>query len=303
MPPRAMWTGQLRLSLVSFGVRMYAATESSARVSMNQLHRDCHQRLKNQLVCPIHGPVDRDEVVKGYEYEKDTYVILEPDDLEAIRLEANHTIDLKQFVKADSIGPLYVDSPYYLGPDGPVAEEGFRVIRDAMRKTGTIGIGTVVMHSRERMVSLTPEGKGFLLTTLRYADEVRAADGLFDDVKSAPPDAEQLKLAEQIIKSKVAAFHPERFEDHYREAFLDIVKQKIKGQKPVVIEETEAPVTYNFIEALKRSVKEAGVEGSGAKSKKVGKKAGKPESTPKTTKKPAASSAGGSRKKKASKRA
>ncbi|MCA9294398.1 MAG: Ku protein [Phycisphaerales bacterium] len=290
MPPRAMWTGQLRLSLVSFGVRMYAATESGARVSMNQLHRGCHQRLKNQLTCPIHGPVERDDVVKGYEYEKDTYVIIDPEDLEAIRLQANHTIDLKTFVKADAIGPLYVDSPYFLGPDGPVAEEAFRVIREAMRATNTIGIGTLIMSARERIVSVQPEGKGFLLNTLRYATEVRSSDGLFDDVKEAKPDAEQLQLAETIIKGKVDEFQPNLFEDHYRTAFLDVVKAKIKGQKPVIVEETETPTTYNFIDALKRSVEEAGIG--------EGKKNGK-----KPAKKPAAKSAGAEGKKSKTKRA
>lgn len=290
MPPRAMWTGQLRLSLVSFGVRMYSATESGARVSMNQLHKGCHQRLKNQLTCPIHGPVERDEVAKGYEYEKDTYVIIETEDLDAIRLQANHTIDLKTFVKADSIGPLYVDSPYFLGPDGPVAEEAFRVIREAMRSTDTIGIGTLIMSARERIVAVQPDGKGFLLSTLRYAEEVRSSDGLFDEVKDAKPDAEQIKLAETIIKGKVAKFQPELFEDHYRTAFLEVVKAKIKGQKPVIVEETEAPTTYNFIDALKRSVEEAGL-GDARKSAK------------KPAKKPAAKSAGADAKKSKTKRA
>ena len=292
--PRAMWKGQLRLSLVSFGVRLYAATESSSRVSMNQLHRGCHQRLKNQTVCPVHGPVGRDEIVKGYEYEKDTYVIVEPEDLEAIRLESNKVIDLIQFVGADEIDPMLVDSPYFLGPDGPVAEEAFGVIREALKKTKKVGIGKVVMSGRERIVALHPEGKGFVLTTLRYAEEVREASRYFEDIKIGTSDAEQVELAESIIKSKTKKFDPSAFQDGYREAFFEMVKAKVKGEKPVIVEEEDVPASYNFIDALKRSVEqvENGASGGGAKPKKAPRKK-------KVAKKPAAKSVPSTSKKKA----
>jgi DNA end-binding protein Ku len=257
MVPRAMWTGQLRLSLVSFGVRLYAATESAGKVSMNQLHKDCHQRVRNQLVCPTHGPIGRDEIVKGYEYEKDSYVIIEPEDLDQIRLESNKTIELVEFVDAEEIDPLYVDSPYYLGPDGKVAEEPFNVIREAMKRAGKVGIGKVVMYGRERIIALQPEGRGFLLTTLRYAGEVRSAEDLFKDIKADKVDEEQLALASSIMQKKAAHFDPSEFTDRYQEAFFEIVKAKVEGQEPVVVSEAETPRSFNFMDALRQSVEEA----------------------------------------------
>ncbi len=278
MPPRAMWTGQLRLSLVSFGVRMYAATESSKRVSMNQLHKGCNQRVRNQLACPTHGTINRDDIVKGYEYEKDSYVIISQDDIESIRLPSSKTIDLVQFVDDDEIEALYINAPYYIGPDGPVAEEAFRVIREAMNRTNKVGLGKLVLHGREHIVALQVSGKGFLMTTLRYASEVRSSDEIFKDVKDGDVDTEQIKLAESIMKSKTARFDPGKFRDKYQEAFFDVVKAKIEGEQPVFVEEDEAPTAFNFMDALKQSVAE--VEKTGGRRK-----------TTKKTKKPAAKTA------------
>ena len=295
MPPRAMWTGQLRLSLVSFGVRLYAATESAQRVSMNQLHKDCHQRLRNQLVCPVHGPVKREEIEKGYEYEKDSYVIINPSDLESLKLASTKTIEMVQFVGEDEIEPLYINAPYYLGPDGPVAEEAFRVIREAMRRSKKVGIGKFVLHGRENLVALRVSGKGFLLTTLRYASEVRRGEQFFADVKDGQVDKEQIKLAESIMKSKTAKFDPGKFKDLYKGAFFEIVKAKIEGEQPVFVEEEESPKTFNFMHALKQSVADAE---QAAPKKKPTKKTAK-----KAPKKPAAKSVSGTRKKKTKKRA
>ncbi len=304
MAPRAMWKGQLRLSLVSFGVRLYAATESSSRVSMNQLHKGCHQRLKNQLVCPVHGPVGRDEVVKGYEYEKDTYVIVEPEDLEAIQLESNKVIDLVEFVEAEEIDDRLVDSPYFMGPDGPVAEDAFRVIREALDRTGKIGIGKVVLFGRERLVAVRAQGKGFLLTTLRYAEEVRDPAEYFKDIADGDVDEDQVELAAEIIGKKSRAFEPSEFEDRYREAFFEMVKQKVKGEEPVVVEEEDVPASYNFMDALKRSVEQAEAGQSSSETarrqtrKKPGsKKAASGKKKKAGTKKPAAKSVSGSKKK------
>lgn len=302
MAPRAMWKGQLRLSLVTFGVRLYAATESSNRVSMNQLHKGCHQRIKNQTVCPIHGPVSRDEIVKGYEYEKDTYVIIDQEDLDALKLESNKVIDLVQFVDKGEIDMMYVDSPYFLGPDGPVAEEAFGVIREALKRAKKVGIGKLVLSGRERIVALHPEGKGFVLTTLRYAGEVRSAEAYFADIEVGKSDKEQIELAESIIKSKAKKFDPSAFTDHYREAFFEMVKQKVKGEKPVVVEEEEVPASYNFMDALKRSVEQVESGGGAAPKKKAATKKKAPAKR-KGAKKPAAKSVSGASKKKKSKKA
>ncbi len=267
-----MWTGQLRISLVSFGVRLYAATESANRVSMNQLHKGCNQRVRNQNVCPTHGQIGRDEIVKGYEYEKDAYVIIEQADLEAIKLKSSRTIELVQFVDAGEIDPLYVDAPYYLGPDGPVAEEAFRVIREAMSKAGKVGIGKFVLHGREHLVSIGVSGKGFLLSTLRYASEVRSGAEYFADVKDVAVDPEQLKLATTIMQSKAQPFDPSAFHDQYQDAFFAIVKAKIAGQKPVFVEDDAAPRAFNFIDALKHSVDEAERAGALPKPAATGRK-------------------------------
>ncbi len=302
MPPRAMWKGQLRLSLVSFGVRMYSATESGARVSLNQLHADCHQRVKNQLTCPVHGPITRDEIVKGYEYEKDSYVLIDEEDLANIRLESTKTIDLVQFVDEGEIDPLYYDSSYFIGPDGPVAEEAFSVIREAMKRAGKVGLGKVVMRSREQVVALSVEGRGFLLSTLRYADEVRQPKDYFSDIRIGDVDEEQVALATSIIESKAKAFDPGAFSDEYREKFFELVKAKLKGAEPVLVDEDEPAQSFNFMEALKQSVEDATGK---APAKKAASKSTTKKKTArkKTAKKPAAKSASGASKKKTKKRA
>lgn len=290
MPPRAMWTGQLRLSLVSFGVRMYAATESSKKVSMNQLHKDCHQRVRNQLVCPTHGPIGRDELVKGYEYEKDSYVIIDQDDLDGIRLESNKTIEIVQFVDMEELDPMLIDSPYFIGPDGPVAEEAYSVIREAMKRAGKVAIGKLVMSGRERIVALRVEGKGFLMTTLRYPDEVRKPSDYFSDIRDVEIDEEQLALAGTIMDKKAEPFDPRAFQDRYRDAFFDVVKAKVEGAEPIHVDDEETPAGFNFMDALRQSVADA--EGA---AKKPAKKS--------VRKKPAAGSVSGSKKKRSQKRA
>lgn len=258
MPPRAMWTGQLRFSLVTLGVRLYAATESTSRVSMNQLHKGCHQRLKSQLQCPVHGPVERDEIVKGFEYEKDSYVIIEKEELDALKLETTKTIELIEFVDASEIDPLFMDTPYFLGPDGPVAEEAFRVIREALKKSNRVGVGKLVLHSREHIVAVRPHENGMMLTTLRYASEVRSSAEYFKDLGNGKVDKEQLELAQTIIEKKAGEFDASEFQDRYQEAFFALVKAKAEGAAPVQVREEEAPTTFNFMEALKRSVEQTG---------------------------------------------
>ncbi len=277
MPPRAMWTGQLRFSLVTFAVRLYTATESANRFTLNQLHKDCHQRLKQQMVCPVHGPVERDEIVKGYEYEKDTYVLIEKEELENLKLETTKTIDLVQFVPEGEIDPLYIESPYYLGPDGPVAEEAFRVIREALRKAGRVAIGKLVLHNREHIVAIRPHENGMMLSTLRYASEVRSAAEYFKDVKNGKVDPEQLELAETIIDKKTGKFDPGAFHDRYHDAFLKLVKAKVEGSTPVEVgAPEEAPVSFNFMEALKRSAEQAEKQPGAKPEKAAGKTPRKP---------------------------
>ncbi|MCG3125516.1 MAG: Non-homologous end joining protein Ku [Phycisphaerae bacterium] len=257
MPPRASWKGQIRLSLVSFPVCLYNATSGAARISMNQLHRDCHRRLKQQMTCPEHGPVERADIVKGYEYEKDRYVIVEESDLESIKLETTKCIEMTQFIDEDELDPIYSETPYFVAPDGPMAQDAFRVIREAMRRNGKIGIGRVVMAGRENIVSLKVHERGFMLTTLRAADEVRHAAPYMEDIRDGEVDKDQLKLAEQLIESREAPYDPSQLRDRYQDALLAMIKAKIEGSAPVVVQEAEAGRVINLMEALKQSLADA----------------------------------------------
>jgi DNA end-binding protein Ku len=256
MPPRASWKGQLRLSLVSFPVRLHNAISTSERVSLNQLHAGCHRRLRQQMICPEHGPVERSDISKGYEYEKDKYVVIDDADLEAVRLETTKSIELVQFVDEDQLDSLYLNSSYFVAPDGPVADEAFRVFHQAMKTLKKVAIGRVVMSNRENIVALRVEGKGFVLTTLHYSNEVRAADPYFEDIKDGGINESHMKLAQQLIESHSAEFTPSEFNDRYQDALLDVIKQKMAGEQPVVVQHEEAGKVINLMEALKASVAE-----------------------------------------------
>ncbi|MBT8485592.1 MAG: Ku protein [Phycisphaerales bacterium] len=257
MPPRATWKGHLKLSLVSFGVRLYNATSSASRISLNQLHKDCNQRLRQKMHCPSHGEVDRAEIVKGYEFEKGRYVVVEPDDLEKIQIETTKTIEITQFIDRDELRPVYRNAPYYVAPDGAVAEEAFRVVRVALERAGKIGIGQFVLAGREHVIAIEPDGRGLRMTTIRASNEVRAGEPYFEEITDGELDADHLKLAEELIKSKTAPLDTSIFRDRYQDAMLEIIKAKIEGKEPVVIEEDEAAPSLNFMDALKASVAEA----------------------------------------------
>lgn len=258
MAPRAYWTGHLRLSLVSLPVRLYTATSGTHRLALHQVHRETGERVRQQLIVPDHGPVERDEIVKGYEYERGRYVLLEPEEIDELKVESKKTIEVVQFVEADEIDPIYYEKPYFLIPDGDLANEAFVVVRDALRSSKKVGLGQIVIAGRENIAAIRPCGRGLIMETLRYADEVRDADLYFQDIKDLKADEDQLDLALELIRRKTAPFDPERFEDHYQAALKDLVKAKIE-KRPVEEEETEAPRrtgnVVNLMEALKRSLK------------------------------------------------
>ncbi len=258
MPPRATWKGQIKLSLVTFPVCLFNAVSGSARVSMNQLHKGCNRRLKQQMICPEHGAVERDDIVKGYEFEKDKYVVIEESDLESIKLDTNKTIEILQFVEAQEVEPIYLDSPYYVAPDGPMAEDSFRVIREAMRRGGKVGIGRVVMSGREHMVALSVKDKGFMLHTLRTADEVREAGPYLENIRDGEIADDQLALAQQLIDAKSASFDASSFRDRYQDSLMAIIKAKVEGNQPVLVQENQVGQVINLMEALKQSLAQAG---------------------------------------------
>ncbi len=259
MAPRPTWSGQLKISLVSFPIRLYPATESVREVAFHQIHKATGKRVKYQLTVPEVGPVDRDEIVKGYEYKRGKYVTFEPDELEDVRMPQKHTLDMVQFVSAEEIDPVYFDRPYYLVPDNNAAGEAFAVVRDALAAEDKIGLGEIVFAGKEHLVAIRPLGKGMLLETLRYAEEVRKSEIYFDDITKAEVDEDQLQLAKDLIGRKTAKFNPGKFHDHYAEAVKQLIDAKIGGQA-LPTEEDEAPSgnVINLMDALKKSVAEAG---------------------------------------------
>jgi DNA end-binding protein Ku len=254
MAPRATWKGYIKLSLVSCPVRLYPATSSSERIAFNQLHKDTHNRINMKPVDPELGLVERSDLVRGYQYEDKQYVIIEDEDLEAVKIEANHTLNIEAFVDADDVPPLYQDTPYYLAPDGAMAEETFIVLREAMKKANKVAIARLVMSSRERVVTISPHEKGMLIETLRMANEVRSTAGYFDEIPEQKADAEMLQLAEALIKQKVTPFDIENYEDRYETALKEMIKEKLKGHKPVVAEAPERGNVINLMDALKASL-------------------------------------------------
>ena len=257
MAPRASWKGHLRLSLVSCAVKMYPATSTSERISFNQLHKDTHNRINMKAVDPELGLVERSDLVKGYEYEPKQYVIIDDADLEAVRIESNHTLNIEAFVDEDEIDTLYQDAPYYLAPDGAMAEETFVVLREAMRRSGKVAIARLVLSSRERVVTIGARENGMFITTLRNPNEVRGTAEYFGNIPTGNPDAEMLDLAEKLIEQKVTAFDPKAYEDRYEIALMAMIKEKLKGHKPIVAAAPERGNVINLMDALKASLGEA----------------------------------------------
>jgi len=254
MAPRASWTGYLRLSLVTIPVRLYNAISSTSKVSLNQLHKNCNLRLRQQMICPEHGKVEKEEIAKGYEFEKDRYVVVDEADLEKVRLETTKTIDLTQFVDANELDPIYFNTPYYVAPDGPVAEEGFRILREAMRQANKVAIGQVVISSKEQVIALKVQERGLVLNTLHYAEEVRNSASYFEEIKNGNVDGSHLALAQQLVNSYTKAFDPSKFTDRYQNSLLEIIKGKIAGSEPVVAQRAEAGKVINLMDALKQSL-------------------------------------------------
>jgi DNA end-binding protein Ku len=258
MAPRSNWKGYLKLSLVSCPVQLFPATTTKERVSFHLLHRDTGNRLRRKLVDPeTDEAVESDEQVKGYQVAKNEYVILEEEEIDAVAIESTHTIDIETFVPRDEIDETFLDTPYYLTPDGKLGEEAFAVIRDAMREKNVVGIGRVVLYRRERPIMLEPRGKGLVATTLRYAYEVREDEDYFEDIGEPEVSEEMLDLATHIIGRKLSHFDPKRFEDRYQNALLELIKAK-QTHQPVKVA-ANAPKPSNVVslmDALRRSIAE-----------------------------------------------
>lgn len=256
MAPRPNWKGHLKLSLVSCAVALYPATSTSQRVRFNIINRDTGHRIRNEVVDAETGdPVAPEDRVKGYQFEKGQYVLLEEEELDNVALESTHTIDIEQFVPMSEVDRIYLDESYYLVPQDEVSQEAFAVIREAMRKDDLVGLARVVIYRREHILLLAPRGKGLMATTLRYRTEVRDEKKYFDDIEDIKIPGDMLKLAGQILDSKKGHFKPSAFEDRYENALMDLIKAKRAGKKPPVVSEERPSNVINLMDALRRSAR------------------------------------------------
>ena len=254
-----MWKGQLRLSLVSINVEMFTAHKSSGVTTFNQIHEPTGKRIHYQKVVEGVGPVSPDEIKKGYEYEKGEYVLIDDDELDAVKLETKKTLDLVQFVDDGEIPPLYYDAAYYIAPADELAEDAFRVVRDAMRKAKKVGLGQLALRGKEYLVAIRPCGKGMLLETLHYEDEIKKSDSFFSEIPAKSADEDLLAVATALIDKKTDRFDPKIFKDHYQAALRELIARKLKakGRKIEVAEEKPRKETGNVIDlmaALKKSL-------------------------------------------------
>nr|WP_295109177.1 Ku protein [uncultured Caulobacter sp.] len=265
---RPTWQGHLRLSLVTCPVALYTATDASSDVRFNMLHKKTHNRIRMVPTDPDLGPIERADIVKGYEVSKGEYVVVTQDEIDSVRLESTRTIDIERFVSADEIDRLYWDNPYFLVPDGKLAAEAYGVIREAMTKEGQVALGRVVMHQRERLLAIEPRDAGMVAWSLRSHDEVRDAADYFDAIKGGKPDAAMIQIAQKIIEQKEGPFDPEQFNDRYEDALRALIKDKQKGKgRKVVVEEPEDTNVVDLMEALRSSLGKAPAKAKPAEKK------------------------------------
>ena len=260
--PRPSWKGHLRLSLVTCAVHLVPATSDSERVRFHMLNPKTGNRVRQQLVdSETDDVVERSDVVKGYEYEKGNYVVVDDDELAKIKIESTHTIDVDRFVARDKVDSFYYDRPYFMLPEGKISEEAYAVIREAIKRTDMVGIGRLVLSAREHVVAIEPHGQGMALTTLRAPNEVRRARDVFEDLRDIKLEKEMIELASSIVTGKAGPFEPKMFEDRYQEALRALVEAKAHGKRPALPKAEAAPRNVvNLMDALRRSVNQGGAK-------------------------------------------
>src|SRR5262244_2961332 len=253
--PRAYWKGYLKLSLVSCPVALFPASSEREKISFNQINKKTGNRIRYRKVDADTGDeVESADIIKGYEVGKGQYIEFQPEELEAIAIESKRTIEIDEFVPKKEIDELYLNSPYYLAPDGEVGQQAFAVIREAIRKEGMVALGRVVFTSREHVIALEPRGKGLLGMTLRYSYEVRKEDEYFDDIPDEKIPKDLMELASHIVETKAGHFEPEKFEDQYEDALKELIQKKQSGQPIERPERREPSKVINLMDALRRSV-------------------------------------------------
>ncbi|MFH1342195.1 MAG: Ku protein [Pseudomonadota bacterium] len=257
MAPRAYWKGSLKLSLVSCPILLYPASTTAEKTRFHMINRETGNRLKQQMVDAETGDVvESDQKGRGYELKKGEYVEIEKEELEAVQIESNHTIDIDSFVPRDEIDKRYLNNPYYIAPDGKAGIDAFAVIRDAMKDQDRVALARIVLTNREHIIAIEPLGKGLLGTTLRFPYELRDEADYFDGIKSPRISKDMIELASHILDSKAAHFDPSKFRDEYENALKTLVRRKAAGKPVKAVEPEEKPDNViNLMDALKRSLK------------------------------------------------
>lgn len=271
MAARAYWQGQIKLALVSIPVEIYSATRSGATVSFKQIHEPSGKPVHYEKVVTGIGPVDKDEIMKGYEVAKGEYVLLEQDEIDAVKLESKKTLELTQFVDADAVDVLYYEKPFFVVPADDLANEAFIVLREALKRTRKVGLGQLALRGREYVVSLKPSGRGMVLETLRYADEMEKAQGYFREIPDDEPEGELLELAEALIDRKSGPFHPQEYHDRYVDALRDLIERKRKARGKKIIEDDEpsdAAKGSNVVDLMAALRQSMGGKGGASSTKK-----------------------------------
>lgn len=256
---RTFWKGQLRLALVSIPIRLISAEKTDADVNFHQVDRETKQRIKYIKVVPGKGEVKKDDIVMAYEVEPGNYVFMEDDELDSVKLKSRHQVDLTQFVDANEIDPLYFERPYYVLPDGEVAEEGYRVIRDALIAAKKVGIGQLTLRGKENLVALYPAGggQGLVLDTLRYESEIKDADAIYAGISKGKSREDMMQMASELIEKRTETFDPEKFKNRYVDALRELIAGKVNKGQSVAVDENdtdEGGKVIDFMEALKKSV-------------------------------------------------
>jgi DNA end-binding protein Ku len=254
MPARPTWRGYLKISLVNVPIKVFPATDAGATLSFNQLHAECQTRIQQKRWCPrCEREVPSSDIVKGYEFEKGRWVVVGEEDIEKVRVESTRVINLEKFTDDQAIDPIYLERPYYLAPDGPVAKEAFAVIREGMK--GKAGIGKVALYGREYLIKVQPRGRGLVMYTLRHAGEIRSMDGI-DELADMPEvmKADEVKLARQVIGTFEGDIDFQSYRDEYQDGLRQIIDAKIEGRETVAPAVEAPPKVVNLMEALRKSL-------------------------------------------------
>ena len=258
--PRPYWSGQIQISLVSFGIKLFPATEAKSEIHFHQLSRKTGERIKHQKISEDEGPVENSDIVKGYEYGKGEYVTVEPDEIEHLRIPSRHTLEVTQFVDVDEVDPEFFEKPYFVVPENDVQAEAFAVVRKALQTTKKVGLGKIAFGGREHLVAISAPSDdkpaGMMAYTMRYAEELRDPADYFGDIKKVAVDEDQLALAKELIKRKAAKFTPQKFKDEYEAALREMIEAKVK-HAPIPRDEPapKAAKVINLMDALRKSVR------------------------------------------------